>query len=191
MLIAKHKDKLDSCFYLGLLLLRGVDDGRAADLGQLAALTVKGPAADLVSNHVFDEEDAAVEAKRQPVKELDVLQHVVVGVAAEMWRSSLMIYLFRSLRLLSSATLSEHSEGEKNDFICDDGNTQRKHLSPGVGVLVIASVVQQFHHRLTGKKHSLNMRCALLILENFKKFKLDFYDNDNRICFGCGRCLPW
>lgn len=64
--------------HLGLLLLCGVDDGGAADLGQLATLTVKGPAADLVSDHVFDEEDAAVEAERQSVEQLDVLQQVVV-----------------------------------------------------------------------------------------------------------------
>jgi len=69
--------------HLGLLLLRGVDDGGAADLGQLAALAVEGPAADLVSDHVLDEEDAAVEAEGQPVEQLDVLQQVVVGVAVE------------------------------------------------------------------------------------------------------------
>lgn len=64
--------------HLGLLLLGGVDDGGAADLGQLATLPVEGPAADLVPDHVFDEEDAAVEAERQPVEQLDVLQQVVV-----------------------------------------------------------------------------------------------------------------
>lgn len=69
--------------HLGLLLLGGVDDRGAAHLGQLAALAVKGPAADLVPDHVFDEEDAAVEAERQSVEELDVLQQVVVRVAAE------------------------------------------------------------------------------------------------------------
>lgn len=64
--------------HLGLLLLRGVDNGGAADLGQLATLTVEGPAADLVPDHVFDEEDTPVEAERQPVEQLDVLQQVVV-----------------------------------------------------------------------------------------------------------------
>lgn len=44
-------------------------------------MTVKRPAADLVSDHVFDEEDAAVEAERQPVEQLDILQKVVVRVA--------------------------------------------------------------------------------------------------------------
>lgn len=68
---------------LGLLLLCGVHDGGAADLGQLAALAVERPAADLVADHVFDEEDAAVEAERQPVEELDVLQQVVVRVTEE------------------------------------------------------------------------------------------------------------
>lgn len=66
--------------HLGLLLLSGVHDGGAADLGQLAALTVEGPAANLIPDHVFDEEDAAVEAERQPVEQLDVLQQVVVRV---------------------------------------------------------------------------------------------------------------
>lgn len=69
--------------YLGLLLLCGVHDGGAADLGQLAALAVERPAADLVADHVLDEEDAAVEAERQLVEELDVLQQVVVRVTEE------------------------------------------------------------------------------------------------------------
>lgn len=69
--------------HLGLLLLSGVDDGGAANLSQLATLAIKGPAADLVPDDVFDEEDAAVEAERQPVEQLDVLQQVVVRVAVE------------------------------------------------------------------------------------------------------------
>lgn len=68
--------------YLGLLLLRSVDDGGAAHLGDLPALTVKRPAADLVSDHVFNEEHAAVKAQRQLIEQLDVLQHVVVRVTA-------------------------------------------------------------------------------------------------------------
>ena len=67
--------------YLGLLLLRGVDDGGATHLGDLAALTVERPAADLVSDHVLDEEHTAVEAKGELVKQLNVLQHVVIRVA--------------------------------------------------------------------------------------------------------------
>lgn len=69
--------------HLGLLLLRGVHDGGAADLGQLAALAVERPAANLISDHVFDEEDTAVEAEGQPVEQLDVLQQVVVRVTEE------------------------------------------------------------------------------------------------------------
>ena len=64
--------------YLSLLLLRGVEDGGAAHLGQLAALAVEGPAADLVPDHVLDEEDSAVVTHGQPVEQLDVLQQVVV-----------------------------------------------------------------------------------------------------------------
>lgn len=59
--------------HLGLLLLCGVDDGGAAHLSQLAALSVKGPAADLVPDHVFDEEDSATVAEGQPVEQLNVL----------------------------------------------------------------------------------------------------------------------
>lgn len=58
--------------HLGLLLLSGVDNRGAAHLCQLAALTVKRPAADLVPDDVFDEEDAAVEAEGQSVEKLDV-----------------------------------------------------------------------------------------------------------------------
>lgn len=71
------------CSHLGLLLLCGINDRGAADLSQLAALTVKGPTADLVPDHIFDEEDAAVEAERQSVKQLNVLQQVVVRVTAK------------------------------------------------------------------------------------------------------------
>lgn len=63
-----------------MLLLRGVDDGGAAHLGQLAALPIEGPAADLVPDHVLDEQHSAVEAQRQLVKQLDVLQQVVIRV---------------------------------------------------------------------------------------------------------------
>lgn len=70
--------------YLGLLLLCGVDDGGAAHLSDLASLAVEGPAADLVADHILDEEHTVVEAQRQLVKELNVLQHVVVRVTA--WR---------------------------------------------------------------------------------------------------------
>lgn len=69
--------------HLGLLLLRGVDDGGAAHLGQLSALTVERPAADLVPDHVLHEEDTSVEVQGQPVKQLDVLQQVVVRVAVK------------------------------------------------------------------------------------------------------------
>lgn len=68
--------------YLSLLLLGGIDDGGAADLGDLTALAVKGPAADLIPDDVLDEQDPPVEAQGQLVKQLDVLQHVVIRVAA-------------------------------------------------------------------------------------------------------------
>lgn len=72
-----------SASHLSLFLLCGVEDGGAAHLGQFTSLSVEGPAADLVSYHVSDEEDAAVEAEWQPVEQLDVLQQVVVWVTAD------------------------------------------------------------------------------------------------------------
>lgn len=52
-----------SASHLSLFLLCGVEDRGAAHLGQFTSLSVEGPAADLVSYHVSDEEDAAVEAE--------------------------------------------------------------------------------------------------------------------------------
>lgn len=66
--------------YLGLLLLGSVDDGGAAHLRDLPALTVKRPAADLISDHVFNEEHTPIKAQRELIKQLDVLQHVVIRV---------------------------------------------------------------------------------------------------------------
>lgn len=67
--------------YLGLLLLGGVHDGRAAHLCQLPTLPVEGPAADLVADDILDEEHTAVEAQGELVEQLDVFQQVVIGVA--------------------------------------------------------------------------------------------------------------
>lgn len=57
----------------------GVDDGRGRNLCHLLSVTVKGPAADLIaSNHVFDEEDTSRESKAQLVKQLQILEQVVI-----------------------------------------------------------------------------------------------------------------
>lgn len=48
--------------YFGLLLLCGVDDGGAADLGNLTTFTVEGPTADLIPQHVFHKQHAAIKA---------------------------------------------------------------------------------------------------------------------------------
>lgn len=69
--------------YLGLFLLSGVDNGGATDFGNLAALAVKGPAADLVPDDILYEEDPSVEAQRQLIKQFDVFQHIVVRIAAK------------------------------------------------------------------------------------------------------------
>ena len=47
--------------YLCLLLLSGVDNGCAAHFCNLTALAIERPAADLIANHVLDEEHSAVE----------------------------------------------------------------------------------------------------------------------------------
>lgn len=69
--------------YFGLLLLRGVDDGGATDLRNFSALAVKRPAADLIPDDVLYEQDPPVEAQGEFIKELDVLQHIVIRIAAK------------------------------------------------------------------------------------------------------------
>ena len=65
---------------LGVLPVRGVDDGGAADLGDLLAVSVEAPAADLAAaDDVLDEEDPVAEAERELVEQLDVLEDVVVA----------------------------------------------------------------------------------------------------------------
>ena len=65
--------------YLCIFPIGGVDNGRAADLCNPLTMAVEAPAADLVgSDHVLDEEDPVGEAETQFVKELNVLEDVVV-----------------------------------------------------------------------------------------------------------------
>lgn len=64
--------------HLGLLLLRGIDNGGATHLRDFAALPVERPAADFVAQHVLEEEQPPVEAQGQLVKQLDVLEEVVI-----------------------------------------------------------------------------------------------------------------
>jgi len=67
-----------------VFLVGAVDDGRAADLGNLLPVSIVRPAADLLAaDHVLDEQDPAVETQRQLVKQLNVLQQVVVRVAED------------------------------------------------------------------------------------------------------------
>lgn len=65
-----------------MLLLRGIHYGGAADLGQLPALAIERPAADFIPYDILNEEDSAVEAEGELVKELNVLQQVVIRVTA-------------------------------------------------------------------------------------------------------------
>lgn len=67
--------------YFRLLFFRGIDDGSATHFCNLAAFTVERPAADLIPEHVFDKQHTAVESKHEFVKQLDVLQQVVIRVA--------------------------------------------------------------------------------------------------------------
>lgn len=77
--------KTEGHSHLCLLLFCCVDDGGAADLSQLATLTIKRPAADFISNHIFHEEDAAIKTQGQPVEQLDVLQQIVIWVTGLGW----------------------------------------------------------------------------------------------------------
>ena len=64
-----------------MLLVCAVDDGCAADLGLFMSHRVERPAADLLTpDHVLDEEDAFVEAQRETVKQLQVLQKIIIGI---------------------------------------------------------------------------------------------------------------
>lgn len=67
--------------YLSLLLFCGIHDGGATHFCNLPTLAIKWPAADLVPDHIFDEQDPAVESQRQFIEQLDVFQHVVIRIA--------------------------------------------------------------------------------------------------------------
>lgn len=69
--------------YFGLLLLCGIDDGRAAHFSDLAAFSVERPAADLIPKHIFDKQDAAIKPEHQFVKEFNILQQVIIRVAGQ------------------------------------------------------------------------------------------------------------
>lgn len=73
----------DKHIYLCLLLFCGINNGGAADFSNFTPLPIKWPTADLISNHVFDEEYSPVEPQRQLVKQLNIFQHVVIRIAGE------------------------------------------------------------------------------------------------------------
>lgn len=52
----------------GLFLLCSIDNGSAAHFSDFATFAVEGPAADLVPEHVFDEQDASIEPQYQFVE---------------------------------------------------------------------------------------------------------------------------
>lgn len=63
----------------------GVDNGCATNFSYFLPIAIEHPASDLTrSNHIFDEQYTAGESQRQLVKQLNILQQVViacVGVA--------------------------------------------------------------------------------------------------------------
>ena len=67
-----------------MFAIRCIDDGLAADFGYFFIMSVESPTAYLSPAHyVFDELDSAAETHREFVKQFDVLQKVVVRVAAQ------------------------------------------------------------------------------------------------------------
>lgn len=82
--------------YLCLLLFCGINDRCTAHFSNLTTLAVEGPATDLVTDHIFDEEHPAVEPQGELVKKLNVFQHVVIRIAV--WNlKSLEILLFSTV----------------------------------------------------------------------------------------------
>lgn len=67
--------------YFGLLLLCGVDNGSAAYFSNLAAFPIERPTADLIPKHIFDKQDPAIKSEHEFVKQFNVLQQVIIGVA--------------------------------------------------------------------------------------------------------------
>jgi len=62
-----------------------IDNGGAADLGNLLAMTKERPAADfLATNDVLDEENSSVEPKRKLIEQFNVLEQIVVRVTSNL-----------------------------------------------------------------------------------------------------------
>ena len=80
---ASHSEPSSGGPYLGLFLLGGVDDRGTADFSDLAALAIEGPAADFIPNDILYEQDPSIKAQGQLIKQFDVLQHIVVRIAAK------------------------------------------------------------------------------------------------------------
>ncbi|TNN83465.1 hypothetical protein EYF80_006446 [Liparis tanakae] len=57
------------------------DDGSAAHFSNLAAFPIERPTADLIPKHIFDKQDAAIKSEHEFVKQFNVLQQVIIGVA--------------------------------------------------------------------------------------------------------------
>lgn len=60
--------------YLCVFSVSGVDNGGAADLRQLLAMSIERPQTNFIgANHVLDEQNSSTESQRQAVKKLNVL----------------------------------------------------------------------------------------------------------------------
>jgi hypothetical protein len=67
-------------FNFCVLSIGAVDDGSAANLGNLLSVSVKHPTSDLTrSDDVLDEQNATREAQRELIKQFNVFQKVVVA----------------------------------------------------------------------------------------------------------------
>ena len=94
-----------------MFLVRAVNYGGAAHLWDLLSVSIEGPAADLLApDDVLHEQDATVESQRQLVKQLDVLQQVVVRIAEnnDADRGDLkVVWNFKFIKL-KSGVLEQH-----------------------------------------------------------------------------------
>lgn len=72
--------------YFGLFLLSGINDGGTANLSDLASISIEGPAADFISEYVLHEKHSTIKSQPQFIKQLNVLQQVVIGITGEVMR---------------------------------------------------------------------------------------------------------
>ena len=78
-----------------MFFVGAVDDRRTANFGNLPTVSIVRPTADLLAaDHILDEHNTAVETQRQLVKQLDVLEQVVVRVTTHTHNQTMLICHF-------------------------------------------------------------------------------------------------